>query len=152
MFIAHVELTSDAILLGIDSSNLSGYEDVEDYMQVSYVDQYSSSVIFTDEGFMNLEFGPFAGTQFEIRGDRRVLNSVADGFLLISAEDQGNGGFDITYCVFSTFEVMVHAKSEEEAKLICLRDLGSIVQLVEGSTDEVYEFVDLSVVNVYLDE
>ena len=149
MFFAHVELTSEPILLGIDTSDLEGFKDIEEYMQVSYVNQYSSSVIFSDEGFANLEFGPFTGTQFEVQGDRRVLESVGDGFELISAEDLGDGSFDITYRVFATFVVKVDAGSEDEASLICKKNLWSVVQLIEGSTDDAYDFVELSVENVY---
>jgi hypothetical protein len=153
MFTAHIELTSEPIdLLLSHSSDLNGFEDVESHMIVSYVDQYSSSVIFSDDGFANLEFGPFAGTQFEIQGDRRVLESVGDGFELISAENFRMGSCDVTYRIFATFVVRVKASTKEEATLICQNELWTVVELIEGSTDEPYDFVEISVGVIYPDD
>ena len=136
----------------IDSSDLEGYEDAEEYMGISYIDQYSSSVIFSDAGFANLKSGPFAETYFELQGDRRVLESIGDGFEFISAEDSENGTCEINYRIFATFVVRIEASSEEEVNLICQKDLKNIVQLVEGSTDDVYEIVELSVKHIYADK
>ena len=139
-------------MLNVDSSDLEGYKNLEDYMSVAYVEQYASSVIFSDYGFANLESGPFAGTQFEMRGDRRVLESVGEGFQFISAEDQGDGSFDINYRISAIFILKINKISEEEAVLICQNELASVVQLIEGSTNEPYKFVEISVEHIYPDK